>query len=188
MTKRKLKKWLEKQRDTLICDAKKRWSEKRDSYLSARDEAIELLTAAQGVHDKLEEAEELWAECKREISKRCPGISWSPEVWGTLHNALRGWDTVEKTLTNLRNEMKDETADYKGLKPGMDAEVNGIRENYNKVIANVNGIKNVKDAIEYLTNLGFDLSELLADDAVETALMVQVDTSYLFSRQKEESK
>lgn len=50
------------------------------------------------------------------------------------------------------------------------------------VIANVSNMKNAKLAMEYLKNLGFDLSELVKADEnpVTTALSVEVDTRFLF--------
>lgn len=70
----------------------------------------------------------------------------------------------------------------KGIKARKNEMIKGITDNYRNVIANVSNMKNAKLAMEYLKNLGFDLSELVKADEnpVTTALSVEVDTRFLF--------
>ena len=58
---------------------------------------------------------------------------------------------------------------------------NEVGKNYDNVILNVQQLKDAKLGMEYLKALGFDLTDLLAQEAapVETALAVPIDTRYL---------
>lgn len=83
----------------------------------------------------------------------------------------------------LLKEFEDgRTEIRKGIKARKNEMIKGITDNYRNVIANVSNMKNAKLAMEYLKNLGFDLSDLVKADEnpVTTALSVEVDTRFLF--------
>lgn len=186
MNKRTLKKWLERQRDAAIRAVRDQAEKDQQSYTEERDTQFDLRATAEEIHELLSKAETIWEKRKEEINATHPGIRWQPGLWGTIHNQLREIDTTEKLVERMQRELVDETERYEELRTAKNTLINGIHSNYDKVITNISGMKNAKEAVTYLTGLGFDLSELLAEDAQETALMVQIDTKFLFVGNKEE--
>lgn len=90
------------------------------------------------------------------------------------HKKKNGMEDLQKAIWYLNKAVELEEAKNEMIK--------GITDNYRNVIANVSNMKNAKLAMEYLKNLGFDLSELVKADEnpVTTALSVEVDTRFLF--------
>ena len=62
-----------------------------------------------------------------------------------------------------------------------------VERTYTNVAANLGGLANAKLGMEYLESLGFDLTELKAQDEkpVETALAVPINTQFLLLNKKE---
>ena len=89
---------------------------------------------------------------------------------------------MEEMRSSIVKDFTDNSETLSNLKSKREDTMREVNKNYINVIANVKNIKNAKAAVEYLKELGFDLSVLLNADSnpVSTALSVEVDTKYLF--------
>jgi hypothetical protein len=82
--------------------------------------------------------------------------------------------SMKDNLSLSDSALSDLSSRYKQIREG-------IEKNYDTVILNVKALPNAKKAIEYLTELGFNLDEITKQDTVEiTAIAVPVDTKFLF--------
>lgn len=117
------------------------------------------------------------------VKAEYPGVDTLCGYYGSISYKLANMSSQAEIRSCLLKEFEDgRTEIRKGIKARKNEMIKGITDNYRNVIANVNNMKNAKLAMEYLKNLGFDLSDLVKADEnpVTTALSVEVDTRFLF--------
>lgn len=181
MTKTQLKKWLEGKMDEALREVSNQYSEAVSKYEEKRNTDIELDKTAKEIADLLSEADNK-IESFLEKMGAIKGIEVHRGYYGSIKSRISSYCTTEQCRAGLLNEFSDRTKVRTSLsdkKSNMESE---IKKNYINVIANVQNMKNAKAAVEYLQELGFDLSELIEADEhpVTTALSVPVDETYLF--------
>jgi hypothetical protein len=179
MTKKLLLKWLAQQKNKALdivnrqeAAAKAELNEKK-----YRDTGLEALVAE--ISPKLNEVYDrvmAWHEQYEEILG--PNRATYNSV-GTRLYPLTG--TSESLLTLMKEQEFARTPADVRLKDSFRELFNEVARTYDNVIKNVEGLANAKLGMDYLQELGFDLTGLMALDEkpVETALAVPINTQFL---------
>lgn len=179
MTKKLLLKWLEQQKNKAFdivnrqeAAAKAELNEKK-----YRDTGLEALVAE--ISPKLNEVYDrvmAWHEQYEEILG--PNCAAYNSVCTRLY-PLTG--TSESLLAIMKEQEFARTSADTHLKDSFRELFNEVSRTYNNVIKNVEGLANAKLGMEYLQELGFDLTGLMAleEKPVETALAVPINTQFL---------
>lgn len=160
MTKRQIIKWLESQSEKALAEVE-----------TQSEKAL------------MQQAYSLTESFKEKVKAEYPGVDTLCGYYGSISYKLANMSSQAEIRSCLLKEFEDgRTEIRKGIKARKNEMIKGITDNYRNVIANVSNMKNAKLAMEYLKNLGFDLSELVKADEnpVTTALSVEVDTRFLF--------
>ena len=160
MTKRQIIKWLESQSEKALAEVETQSEKALNTYYAERTESL-----------------------KEKVKAEYPGVDTLCGYYGSISYKLANMSSQAEIRSCLLKEFEDgRTEIRKGIKARKNEMIKGITDNYRNVIANVSNMKNAKLAMEYLKNLGFDLSELVKADEnpVTTALSVEVDTRFLF--------
>lgn len=180
MTKRDLVKWLERKWNGAISSVD---NEYYTSLSTAKEDLCCELgfdKAAEEMQELIEKAQNIWNGFK----SKCEAMEAVSFRNGYLSPDSRLYEYIGKEGKTfqclLNNEIRVETESMLNAKGAYNDLTANIKKNYQNVIATVQSLKNVKEAVEYLTTLGFDLSELGKAPEPVTALAVQIDTSYLF--------
>lgn len=187
MTKVALKKWLEAQKSGAICTVSAQRDEQIKEYINRRDQRLGTEEMLSSVLNYLTKAADTLQSWERDAEAAQPGLTFHDGYYCSIYNGLQSMLTMDDLQYKLRNATADESEELKQIRSRAGTTINGIRSNYDRVIANVSGAKNAKDAVAYLEELGFDLSELAAKEAKSTALMAQVDTRFLFLTKEEDN-
>lgn len=181
MTKVQLVKWLEAKQADAIAEIQRQYTAAHDEYIMRRNQTIKLDETLDKVYSLLSKADDLMESWKSDISNN-PGITVTSGYYGSLSRKIRAMCNMEEMRLSIVKDFTDNSETLSNLKSKREDTLREVNKNYVNVIANVKNMKNAKAAVEYLKELGFDLSALLNADAnpVSTALSVEVDTKYLF--------
>lgn len=134
------------------------------------------------IHEHIVEIGKQIDNWKKRLDERVTVTGYCSSI-GYFVAQLSTYDDVYKRLTSTDTyiSLTGELGDAQRKKDKM---VEEIRQAYDSVIANVRALPTAKKGIEYLKELGFDVSELEKMDdqktAVSTALATPIDTRYLF--------
>lgn len=184
MTKKLLLKWLEQQKNKALdivnrqeAAAKAELNEKK-----YRDTGLEALVAE--ISPKLNEVYDrvmAWHGQYEEILG--PNRATYNSV-GTRLYPLTG--TSESLLTLMKEQEFARTVADADLKSRFSDLRNEVMRTYGNVMKNVENLANAKLGMDYLRELGFDLTSLLAleEKPVETALAVPINTQFLLLRKE----
>lgn len=187
MTKKVLIAWLKEQRAKTLSAANAKHIQEVNDFNEALYNAVGLKDIAAQVRDKLIEVDEL-VEAWREKFK--PYIGENRGYYGTVHNTLyRFISSPDAAYNCMRQQEFDRGAAKRvAMEQAFKEAYTLIEKNYDNVILNVQRLKDAKLGMDYLKELGFDLTELLAQDnaPVKTALAVPIDTRFLFITQSKE--
>lgn len=159
------------------------WYLNKAVELAERNEKIGLDATANAISALMQQAYSLTESFKEKVKAEYPGVDTLCGYYGSISYKLANMSSQAEIRSCLLKEFEDgRTEIRKGIKARKNEMIKGITDNYRNVIANVSNMKNAKLAMEYLKNLGFDLSELVKADEnpVTTALSVEVDTRFLF--------
>ena len=185
MTKRDLVKLLERKQDDAINTAATEYQAARGKAKDAVIQAIGFEIVAAEMQEHIEKAYDLWKSFSEKaldtegVSFRGGYINPSNRLYEYVGDA----GTIFRFLSN--NEIKVNTEAMRQAETAYKELTVNINRNYQNVIAVVQSHKTAKEAAEYLTKLGFDLSELGKPPTTVTALTAQINTSYLFLNSKE---
>ena len=183
MTKRQIIKWLESQSEKALAEVETQSEKALNTYYAERNEKIGLDATATAISALMQRAYSLTESFKEKMKAEYPGVDTLCGYYGSISYKLANMSSQAEIRSCLLKEFEDgRTEIRKGIKARKNEMIKGITDNYRNVIANVSNMKNAKLAMEYLKNLGFDLSELVKADEnpVTTALSVEVDTRFLF--------
>lgn len=183
MTKRQLIKWLEAKREEVIGEVCSQATETLNSYYADRNAKIELEETASEIADLMKKASDKVDAFKAKVKASYPDADITGGYYGSVTYKLNDLSSKYEIREGLLKEFEDmRTPLVKSIIARKNELISGIKSNYTNVIANVQNMKNAKLAIEYLTDLGFDLTSLIEEDKnpVTTALAVEVDTRFLF--------
>lgn len=187
MTKKILLKWLDTQKAKALCQVSQQETAAFEALLLEKIKRSDfnafaeyLLPRMTEIHDKLEEWHAANAELVGSVTN-CYGYLYS-----ILHRTLC---SNTSPIERLRKEEIHETKLDSELKKRYTALRREVEKTYENVAANVSNLANAKLGLEYLKELGFDLTDLLVQEErpVETALAVPVNTDFLLIMQKEEN-
>lgn len=181
MTKKILLKWLEEQKAIAIEKAKTAQTEELAAYDAKLYETVGLDAVASKVQALLTEAEQVVIDWHKEHSDLIG--EGRTGYYGTIHNVLYSWLHSETATRGqlISYEISKDTAGQRALQSKHSELCRQIEKNYDAVIMNVSRVANAKLGVEYLKELGFDMSSLetLADRPSETALALPIDTRFL---------
>lgn len=188
MTKRQIIKWLESQSEKALAEVETQSEKALNTYYAERNEKnvstnLDNITTATAISALMQQAYSLTESFKEKVKAEYPGVDTLCGYYGSISYKLANMSSQAEIRSCLLKEFEDgRTEIRKGIKARKNEMIKGITDNYRNVIANVSNMKNAKLAMEYLKNLGFDLSELVKADEnpVTTALSVEVDTRFLF--------
>lgn len=174
MTKREIIDWVDNQWQQAInkhrenCDKQERAYQ--DKYLAVTG----LRETADQVQQHLEQAIQLWLDWK-EIHKG-NGFSFRDSYY-CLEYELSCFTLKEGAVYEhfLKRELDFQSEEFSKLVSTRQEIENNIAKSYSKLKQAIAGMKTVKDALAYLEKLGFDLSDLTGEKAVD-----EVDAAFLF--------
>ena len=181
MTKKILLKWLEEQKAVALEKAKAIQAKELAAHDAALYETVGLDAIASKVQALLTEAEQVVADWHKEHSDLI-GEDRTGR-YGTIHNTLYSWLHSETATRGqlISYEISKDAAGRRTLQSKHSELCRQIEKNYDAVIMNVSRVANAKRGVDYLKELGFDMStlEVLEDKPNETALALLIDTRFL---------
>lgn len=180
MTKKQLIKWLEGKQQEAMCAASEQYETAVLKHKTELHQELGLLDLAASVQKLLSQADNLMDVWKDKFKDKVR----MNQGWCGVHDQLYPFiNSPDATLNRIvEYDFQDCTDELRGIKKKKAQIENEIAKNYANVIANVQMMKDAKLGIEYLKELGFDLTALIEADAkpVSTALAVAVDSRFLF--------
>lgn len=181
MTKKQLIKWLEGKQADAKGEVERQFTTAVTAYTSQRDKTICFDEMVDKVYEQISKIDDLISEWKEGLNK-FPGIEKTDGYYGSCARQIHCLCDKQDIRSRLYKDFHDDGEALKALHTKRSTTIREIDKNYLNVISNVQNMKNAKAAVEYLTELGFDLSALIEADnhPVTTALSVEVDTKYLF--------
>ena len=185
MTKKQLLKWLDARKNEALLKVSAEEVEAKKALKSWKLEATHFGELIAEIGPKLNEVYDRMESWHKENEDLC-GREYN--AYNTLRYRLgplvSGSTTLEAILaeTEFRDTHHNTELNRKYMQMRTEVE-----RTYINVAANVSGFANAKLGMEYLESLGFDLSELKAQDEkpVETALAVPINTQFLLLNKKE---
>lgn len=179
MTKREITEWLESQRNQAIHKCKEDCEKQEQAYLDAYFEKSGLREVAGQIQEHLEQALRLWQEW-RQAQETGDHLRISYNKYIGLEHQLDGFVFKEGATYEqlMKREIWLRTEELNKLTDCRREMEENISQNYSRLIRVVSGMKNTKEAVEYLEKLGFDLSDLDGEK-----VMSEIDTAYLFPQQ-----
>jgi hypothetical protein len=181
MTKRNLIKYLEQKMD------EKRRAVESD-YTAACEREKERVFGELGLPalaDKmqllLQQAHDLWNDWKAK-NESYEGLKINNYYYALIFQLTASTDSEDATYKKLTVEhIEFDSKMLESMKKQYRIDVERVIMTFSTVISTVQQMKHTKEAAVYLKELGFDLSELENPvNQAQTALMVPVDTNYLF--------
>lgn len=182
MTKRQLVKFLEQKQVDALENAEKAWKQAKENHKLQFENDVKLNQIAQSVTMLISQADDILDDWHSYIEGHPElGVEWV-NTYGCLKYKLSELVTVSGIKTAMSKHITDRSLEKGQIEKRYAHVKNGITSNYTNVIANVQQLKDAKLGVQYLTELGFDLTTLLEEDKnpVTTALSVPVDTTFLF--------
>ncbi|WP_304584049.1 hypothetical protein [Acutalibacter muris] len=185
MTKKQLLKWLDARKSEALLKVSAEEVEAKKALKAWKLEATHFGELIAEIGPKLNEVYDRMESWHKENEDLC---GRECNAYNTLRYRLgpivSGSTTLEAILaeTEFRDTHHDTELNRKYMQMRTEVE-----RTYINVAANVSGFANAKLGMEYLESLGFDLSELKAQDEkpVETALAVPINTQFLLLNKKE---
>lgn len=187
MTKKQLIKWVEgKQKDALLA-VSEQYIKALEDHTAALHVELGLAALASEIKPLLEQADNLLMAWREKWENRVNMVSYYQNLHGRLYDFIKGENALYNALAD--NEFRDTTEERRRIDDAKRSVEREVNSNYSNVLRNLQAFKDAKLGLEYLKELGFDVSEVIAMDQapVSTALAVPVDTRFLFLG-KEETK
>ncbi len=182
MTKRQLIKWLEGKKEDALIVARKKHEELMKEHTESICKILgvrELAEKIQSLFSKIDDEVNTWRNKNADMQDISFNHSYR-NISLTVYDYINHKDATFDRI--ISREFTDKTLAKKNLDNAYSKMQSEINRNYTNVIANVQNLKDAKTGVEYLTELGFDLTELIERDKrpVATALAVDIDAKYLF--------
>jgi hypothetical protein len=181
MTKRDIIRFLERKQHEKTSSVREVYEATRDQLVKDTYTKLGLDKLAEKMQPLLEEAHGLWESWRKKHENK-DGITFNTyynSLVVRLDKATSSDTATYDTLTG--DHVRLETKDLSKLYDGYAAQIKCVNDTFITVMATVHQMKSSKQAAAYLKELGFDLSELENPvEQVQTALMIPVDTRFLF--------
>lgn len=184
MTKRDILKFLERKQDEKRTAVREEYFARREQVSQNAYNELGLTALADQIQPLLAEACRLWEKWRNE-HENLGYISFRSH-YNSLNSNLYDYTSSNgATLCMLvEHDVKLETAEMENARKEYNAQFECVNNTFHTVISTVQNMKSAKQAAVYLKELGFDLSEIgNPAEQVQTALMVPVDTRFLFVKQ-----
>lgn len=185
MTKTRLIKWLECEMAKALEDVEENQKQAFNIHTQNLYEIIGLDDIAEKLYKLINEADDLLKHWKNEHKDKIQyDGGWYGSLQRTLSRLVNSPDTIKNTMVEL--DFYDASKKKEKIESKFKEMALEVKRNYHVVVANVKQLKNAKLAIEYLQELGFDLTELLKEEnePLTTALSTEINTKFLFINQK----
>lgn len=180
MTKKQIISWLKIQREEALAKTECQKNQALEDYSAMLCEKVGLKEVADKCYSLLNAADDLIVNWHKENKEY---IGESSCYYGSVRSKISSFISSPKAAyDSLKTyEIPCNSEAQRKIARRFSALHSEVEKTYDTVILNVQRLKNAKLAMEYLKELGFDLSTLLAEDTTptETALSVPVDTRYL---------
>lgn len=182
MTKRQLVKFLEAKQEEAMKNARNAYEEAKQKHKLQVESDIKIDVVAKKIAMMISQADDILDEWMQYINEH-------PELEIEIvnrHHCLKSKLNDLVTDSSIKGYMYRHICDGSKRKSQLENIHNqitsGITSNYANVISNIQQLKDAKLGVQYLNELGFDLTTLLEEDKRPrtTALSVAVDTSFLF--------
>jgi hypothetical protein len=179
MTKREILRWLESKRNRTLSELSEKYHIADNELKNCVISATGLPAVAEKMEALIEEAMNLYNNWKKENSE-FDGLDYNKysRASANLNEFISSKGAALKQITY--HDISINTAEMLRLETEYKETRQKIHANYANVMAVVDSIHKAKDAVAYLKELGFDLTEIEAPKEPVTALAVKIDTSYLF--------
>jgi len=181
MTKRDILKFLERKQNEKKNAIYAEYVALRKQLLQNAYSTLGLPTLVGKVQPLLAEACRLWDEWEKE-HENLDYITFHHSYY-TLTGLVNSYTTSEDATFNkiVEEDISVEPVEVKNAYADYKIQRDCVNNTFHTVISTVQEMKNAKQAAIYLKELGFDLSEMNNPaEQVQTALMVPVDTRFLF--------
>lgn len=185
MTKKQLLKWLDARKSEALLKVSAEEVEAKKALKAWKLETTHFAELIAEIGPKLNEVYdrmESWHQENEDICGR------ECNAYGTLRNSLCGFVAGRVSLADIlaEAEFRDTRHNVELNRKYMQMRTE-VERTYTNVATNLGGLANAKLGMEYLESLGFDLTELKAQDEkpVETALAVPINTQFLLLSKKE---
>lgn len=182
MTKRQLVKFLEAKQEEAMKNARNAYEEAKQKHKLQVESAIKINVVAKKITKLISQADDIlddWMQYINEhpeleieivnrhhcLKSKLNDLVTDSSIKGYMYRHIYDGSKRKSQLENIHNQI-----------------TSGITSNYANVISNIQQLKDAKLGVQYLNELGFDLTTLLEEDKRPrtTALSVAVDTSFLF--------
>lgn len=184
MTKKLLLKWLEQQRSKALAivdgqelACKEELNEKKYQTCGLEALVAEISPKLNEVYDRVMTWHEQYKDILGENRMTCNSVGYRLyPLTGTPAALLELMKTQEFARTAADTDLKSRFCDL----------CNEVMRTYGNVMKNVENLANAKLGMDYLRELGFDLTSLLAleEKPVETALACPINTQFLLLRKE----
>lgn len=159
----------------------------KEEYNAARSAAENRVLDESGIREQIKKMQRLVNQLVKENSelndllRNAPGLIYQPKAYGGLTGRLSDIECVEQVI---KRYLAYNASDLVRMKKKFEDTLRNVRANYATVAAEVKNKTNAKRAVEYLKELGFDVTAL--EQMQNTEIMVQLDKRYLFLGQEGE--
>lgn len=185
MTKKALIKWAACKQQEALALVNERYQAALAVHNTALYAKLGIAEVAAEIHPLLSKADDLltaWQE-------RCRNVVGLQEYWHSLHSQLYKYTKDTNALFErlCEEEFSDTTEERKQLDQQKREMFREVETNYRNVLNNLQALETAKLGLEYLKELGFDISELLSSEQkpISTALAIPVNTRFLFLAKEE---
>lgn len=182
MTKRQLMKFLEQKQEEALNSAKKAYDGAKENYKIQLEKHMKMNEVAKKISMLISQADDTLDEWLQYLNEHPELEVETVNNYGCLKSKLNDFVTDSNIKGYMYKHMHDVSKQKSQLETRYNQVKDGIASNYTNVIANVQQLKDAKLGVQYLTELGFDLTALPEEDKnpMTTTLSVAVDTSFLF--------
>lgn len=158
----------------------------KEDYNNARKSEEERIIHESGAEETIKTMQRLMNQMIRENSKLNEILEGSQRITycRNYSNGLtRRFSDMENIKNYAKNHMEFESSELVRLKLKYDETKENIMANYEAVKAEIKNKTNAKRALEYLKELGFDVTSL--EQMQKSEIAVKLDKRYLFLNPKE---
>lgn len=190
MTKKQLVRFLEGKQAEVTKNAKNAYEEALQNHKVQMELDMKMDVTAKNIAMLISQADDMLDNWLRYINETPELEIETVNHYNCLKTKLSDLVFDSNIKTYMYRHIRDVSKRKSQLEKRYRQVETGIICNYSSVIANVQQLKDAKLGVQYLTELGFDLTELLKEDKhpMTTALSVDVDTSFLFTPEVKSSE
>ena len=180
MTKRDVIKFLERKQQEKTDDIRTKYNAEHDQHIQSIFSEIKLPELADQIQPLMDKARRFYDEWRKKHEKR-EGVSFNHSYFSLAGQLISCTSSENAVFKDLSRHISLNTKEMDIMIKNYRNNRESVENTFNTVIQSVQQMKSAKQAAIYLRELGFDLSELEnPSEQAQTALMVPVDTQFLF--------